>query len=68
MEKSNEDIAKFISMNYEPLKNKSLKYIRKYVAKQMNLSHLPKKSFTKYLLYHLNKNRSFDFAYFQKSP
>jgi len=69
MNKSNQDIeiAKFISTNYESLGNKSLKHIRKYVAKQMALPTLPKKSFTKYVLYHLGKNKSFDFACVQNS-
>ena len=61
------DIANFISTNYDTLNKLPLKKIRKQVAEKMPLPKVPQKAFTKYVLYNLKQDKSFDFSHVENS-
>jgi hypothetical protein len=61
------DIANYISTNYDKFSTMRLKKIRKHVAKNMTLTGLPQKAFTKYVLHHLKQDKSCDFSHVKNS-
>jgi hypothetical protein len=61
------DIANYISTNYDRFTKMRLKKIRKHVARDMTLTRLPQKAFTKYVLHHLRQDKSCDFSHVKNS-